>query len=227
MDVSRVGVSCLLIVLMSITSAHAEENRYCAAEDWNGTVPTTDIATWRAGAVTAGKPSLLRLAFDSSDSKCGGRPCFARGGVTGVEVRQVGSSVCVGVPQEGKLATMFGWIPMSRWHVTDSSPQPAVRWVGVWQNETAKITVQSQDDGQLNIRGHAVRDLGPDGRNVEFFGDFSITGMLENGVATANDDSDPCKVSVRLVGDYLVAKDNGGCGGMGVSFSGIYRLRHH
>jgi hypothetical protein len=76
MDVSRVGVSCLLILLMSITSAHAEENRYCAAEDWNGTEPTTRIATWRAGTVTAGKPSQLQVAFDSSASKCGGRPCM-------------------------------------------------------------------------------------------------------------------------------------------------------
>ncbi|WP_147293179.1 hypothetical protein [Dyella monticola] len=144
-----------------------------------------------------------------------------------MEVRQVGASVCVGVPQKGKLATMFGWIPASRWHGTDSSPQPVVRWVGVWQNETAKITVQSMVDGQLDIKGHAVRDLGPDGGDVEIYGDFSITGKPKNGVVTSNDDSDPCKVSIRLLGDYLVAADNDACGGMGITFAGMYRLRHH
>lgn len=224
MDKSRVGVIFLFILLMSITCAHAGEDRFCPSGDFGqGTAPTTRIATWRAGTVTTGKPSLLRVAFDSSESACGGAPCFARGGVTGVEVRQVGLSVCVGVPQKGKLATMFGWIPASRWHATDSSPQPAARWLGVWQNETAKITVQSEADGQLDINGHAIRALGMNG--IEIDGDFAISGKPKNGTVTAKDN--PCEVSVRLVGDYLTVADNGACGGMGVSFSGIYRLRHH
>jgi hypothetical protein len=227
MDSLRIEVSCLFILLISITCAHAEEDRYCRAEDWSGPAATTRIATWSAGSVTKGMPSELRLAFDSPDSECGGAPCFARGGVSGVEVRRAGSSVCVGVPQKGKLATIFGWIPVSRWHATDDSPRPAARWVGVWQNETAKITVQAMGDGKLNIKGHAVRDLGPDGGNVEIYGDFSIAGRLEHGVVTSNDDSDPCKVSVRLVGDYLVAADNDACGGTGVTFAGMYRLRYH
>lgn len=229
MNILRTGASFLFALLMTITCACAEEDRFCPAGDFNqSTVPTTRIATWHAGVVTAGKPSQLRVTFDSSDSECVGTPCFASGGVAGVEVRQVGSSVCVGVPQKGKLATIFGWIPTSRWHATDSSPQSAVRWVGVWQNETARITVRSKDDGQLDIKGHAVRSLGPDGGNGEaYYGDFSITGKLDNGVVTANDDSDSCKVSVRIVGNYLVAADNGACGGIGVSFSGMYRLRHH
>lgn len=224
----RVRVSFLLVLLMTVTCAHADEDRFCPAGDFSqGTAPTTLIATWRAGVVTAGMPSELRVAFDSSSSACGGTPCFARGGVTGVEVRRVGSFVCVGVPQKGKLATMFGWIPISRWHATDSPPQPEARWVGVWQNETAKITVQSAGNGQLDIKGHAIRGLGPDGEGTEIYGDFSIVGKPESGIVTANDDSGPCEVSVRRVGDYLIATDNGACGGMGVTFSGMYRLRHH
>lgn len=118
---------------------------------------------------------------------------------------------------------MFGWIPTARWNAADGAPQPDVLWSGVWQNETAKIIVQSMGNGQLDIRGHAVRDLGLG--TGEIFGDFAIEGNPENGVLTGSG-CDACKVSVRLLGSYLVVADNGGCGGMGVSFSGMYRLRH-
>lgn len=226
MGMSRVVVSSLFIFVMSITCAHAEENRYCAAENWDGPPPTTRIVNWRAGMVTTGKPSPLRVAFDSLDPSCRGMPCLARGGVTGVELRQAGSSVCVGLPGKGKLATMFGWIPASRWRATDSSPQPVVRWVGVWQNQTAKIIVQSRGDGQLDIRGHAVRTLDANGSH-DIYGDFAITGKPESGVVTGKDDDSSCEVSARLVGDYLVVTDDDACGGMGVSFAGMYRVRHH
>ncbi len=229
MGILRSGISFLCILLITTTCARAKEDRFCPSGDFGHGAPTSAIATWRAGAVTLGKPALLRGAFDSSDSICGDTLCFARGGVTGVEVRQVGSSVCVGVPQKGKLATMFGWIPASRWHAAGSWPHSAVRWLGVWQNETAEIIVLSTDDGGFYIEGHAIRDLGPDGNGTEIDGDFSITGKPKNGVVTA-DNADPnpdCRVSVRLVGNYLVAADNGNCGGIGVTFSGMYRLQYH
>jgi hypothetical protein len=94
----RVGFGCLCVFVASFTSARAEENARLV----------NDIATWSVGAVSPGAPVLLRGAFDSPQSTCGGTPCFARGGVAGVEVRREGSSVYVGVPEQGKLATMFG-----------------------------------------------------------------------------------------------------------------------
>jgi hypothetical protein len=215
-EMLRVGLGLLCVFVVSFTSARAEGNDARLV---------TDIATWSAGAVTPGAPVLLRGAFDSPLSVCGGTPCFARGGVAGVEVRRKGSSVYVGVPEQGKLATMFGWIPATRWHQVVSSPQPARGWNGVWQNETAKVIVQSMDDGQLDIKGHAVRDLGLG--TGEIFGDFEVTGKPENGIVAGGGDASGCKVAVRLLGSYLVVDDNGACGGMGVSFSGMYRLRHH
>ena len=221
MDMRRSLLTVFLIFL--ITIVHAEEDRFCPSGDANG-APTTSIANWRAGVVTQGEPVMLRVAFDGPDSSCGGAPCFAQGGATGVEVRRAGTSVCVGVPQKGKLATMFGWIPAIRWSSAGGAPQPGVLWAGVWQNEAAKITVQSIGNGQLDIKGHAIRDLGLG--TGEIFGDFAIAGNPEKGIVTGSGD-DACKVSVRRLGDYLVVADNGGCGGMGVSFSGMYRLRHH
>ncbi|MCA1633634.1 MAG: hypothetical protein LC802_07935 [Acidobacteria bacterium] len=42
-------------------------------------------------------------------------------------------------------------------------------------------------------------------------------------VLTVEEDS--CRVTLRLVGDYLVASDNSECGGMNVRFDGVYRRK--
>ncbi len=220
---SRARVGCLMIFTTLVTSVHAQDNGSCGAKDWVGNAPATRIAAWRAGVVTAGSSIELRLTSDGSDSACGGISCFAQGGVSGVELCRVGRSVLVEVPWKGKLWTRSGWIPATRWHTTDSSPRPVARWVGVWQNESAKITVQSVSDGQLELKAHAVRGLYAD---VEIYGDFSISGKPANGILTSKDGSGPCEVSVRLLGDYIAAVDNNACGGEGVTFTGMYRLRH-
>ena len=36
---------------------------------------------------------------------------------------------------------------------------------------------------------------------------------------------DPCALTLRLVGHYLVAADNGECGGANVRFDGVYRRK--
>ena len=39
------------------------------------------------------------------------------------------------------------------------------------------------------------------------------------------DADDICKMTLRLVGEYLIADDNGECGGMNVTFDGVYRRK--
>ncbi len=60
------------------------------------------------------------------------------------------------------------------------------------------------------------------------FGDFDITGVPDNGVL-ATSSSDPeygCHIALRFVGAFIFAADNRNCGGMNVSFDGVYRFRH-
>jgi hypothetical protein len=38
-------------------------------------------------------------------------------------------------------------------------------------------------------------------------------------------EDDICKLTLRLVGDFLVADDNGECGGVNVTFDGVYRKK--
>jgi len=64
-------------------------------------------------------------------------------------------------------------------------------------------------------------------------GDQQNDGALE-GEATLHDNrvvfaqgsgQDDCRVSMVLVGPYLVVDDNNACGGMNVSFQSVYRRK--
>ncbi len=60
-------------------------------------------------------------------------------------------------------------------------------------------------------------------------GDNIHTGEVEFEAApngnflTLEENEDLCSVTLRLVGDYLVVSDNLKCGGVNVTFNGVYR----
>jgi hypothetical protein len=216
---------CLLLVLLATSQcASANEDPFCSRVQTQGDSLAGRVAAMSAGMVTAGKAVLLRGLVDNPTAICSGGNCVVNAGVAGVEVRQAGPWVCVGVPGKGKLGTTFGWLPAERWHSYSGVSEPVARWVGVWQNEVAKISVQQVAAGQLYIEGHALWVGGA--LNQPHFGEFEITAAPNNGVVLTTSDVDTCQVAVRLVGDFLVAADNGGCGGMNVRFDGMYRFRH-
>jgi hypothetical protein len=217
-------ISLLFVLLITTRIASANESPFCSPNQNHDDPVTARVAMPSAGSVTAGEAVLLRGLVDEPTSTCSEKPCMVNPGVAGIKLRQAGPWICIGVPGKGKLGTIFGWLPAERWHPSGSGPQPPSRWVGVWQNESAKITIQSSTTGELNVEGHAIWIGGP--LLQAHFGDFELTDTPDNGVVTTAS-TDSCKVAVRLVGDFLVAADNGACGGMNVNFDGMYRLRHH
>jgi hypothetical protein len=38
-------------------------------------------------------------------------------------------------------------------------------------------------------------------------------------------DEEGCRVRMQRIGPWLLVEDNGGCGGSGVTFSGLYRRK--
>jgi hypothetical protein len=209
---------CLLLLLCS-GSAHADEDLVCNPNATGSATLAQAVALQSAGVITDGQPVKMSELTYGPSSSCG-TFCGAAGGVSGVMLRRVGSQVCVGLPSKGKLNTIFGWIPASRWRSNDNSPQPLERWVGVWQNQSGKITVRIANADQLHIVGAGVWVHGD---NVNM-GGFDVTDAPQDGVVLGEDDS--CQIAMRVVGDYLVAADNGNCGGINVRFNGMYRFRH-
>lgn len=79
----------------------------------------------------------------------------------------------------------------------------AVHGIALWTGRFPGASQQGDiNDGELEDRAR------PDGRHVVFGKDARGYG--------------DCRVDMALIGPYLVADDNGQCGGLNVSFSGVY-----
>lgn len=139
----------------------------------------------------------------------------AAAGTSGVLIHRYKSWACIVVPGKGKLATVAGWIPASRWAEGGSASTSA--WIGVWQNDHAKLSITSAD-GRLHVVGNAIWQ----GAGDPHFGSFTFDAPLGTDVVGLTGE---CEVQIRKVGDFLFAQDNKQCGGMNVSFDGLYRYR--
>ena len=109
-----------------------------------------------------------------------------------------------------------GWVAKS--DVAVEAPQPSrtppvSAWIGRWQD----------DDNWIRIahKGNALRLTGRASWARRNFGDFEGTSTPAANKLETSDDI--CKVSMTLVGSYLVVDDNSQCGGMNVRFTGVYR----
>jgi hypothetical protein len=105
-------------------------------------------------------------------------------------------------------------------------------WVGGWEQvpagsgePVATLLISLHHDG-LRIDGEA-QWFGNvvDGERVVHVGSIEVEGLEANTDHTGFQPPDEyeCGASFRLVGDYLIADDNGRCGGMNVTFDGIYQ----
>ena len=159
-----------------------------------------------------------------------------------------GNQVIAGVARQGftcidyigaKGSDRAGWVPSVNVERQPSPPIDGADWVGTWQRTEATITVKSAGGGRLKLSGDATHGtLDPERvkrgaiNTGEFEADMAASGAnLAFDVAEKKtlpvdkgDESD-CKVWIRRLGAYLLVDDNGSCGGMGVTFRGIYQMK--
>jgi hypothetical protein len=160
-----------------------------------------------------------------------------------------GNGVIVGPEANGFRCAIYlatngqsraGWLPATGLILLP--PALAPDWSGRWTaGPEQTITISHNESGAWVLEGEATygaRDPERVRRGGVNMGNFSATVAREEveggafmsfteGAETtlAFDKGEPgqCRVSLRLVGPWLVATDNGSCGGHNVSFSGIYR----
>jgi len=108
-------------------------------------------------------------------------------------------------------------------------------WSGDWKRVEAEIKI-TNSGGSLRAEGNATfgaLDPSRVKRGAVNLGDFSGPLVLQGGQATFSDkDIDPkkpddfgCRLRMARAADFLFVQDNMQCGGMNVSFSGLYRAR--
>jgi len=106
---------------------------------------------------------------------------------------------------------------------------PPAAWNGTWLDGDNRIVLRA-DDGRLTASGTAYWPSAnpsprqrPGGPNL---GEMSGTATPNgNTVVFAGNNPADCRVTLTLLPPFLLAADNMNCGGMNVSFAGVYRRR--
>jgi hypothetical protein len=147
------------------------------------------------------------------------------------------------VDREGK--THSGWIESAGLSRVPGSSE--VAWQGSWKARDAQLDIRLNPDRTLRIEGsatwgsHDPERVARGGINTGQF-DVALTPLGGNYIAfsladaadsetaarpynEAPEDDARCRVTLHLLGRYLLAKDNNRCGGHNVSFTGVYRFR--
>jgi hypothetical protein len=189
-------------------------------------------------------PSARRVQFrttpDCGDSAAG---CVRRGYVVPgnelIVTARSGSRLCaVFVARNG--SEFWGWLPAQALKVTT----PAVTladWAGRWTQTEASVAITTSGNRSLSIKGDATYGASSPDRvrrgainigNIEAMvtptGNALDFAMHSEGGATqtvpwASAAEYDCAVRMKRVGPWLVVDDNNNCGGMNVTFRGIYQ----
>lgn len=137
---------------------------------------------------------------------------------------RAGNAVCVAKPN--RLGDTAGWVTEYQVELETAPPAPVSAWVGHWvQPGGDTIDLKSKGAG-LAVSGNACwpsctgkTTYGP------HVGDLEGAATPAGGRLAIGSDDD-CEAQMWLVGAYLVVFDNMGCGGMNVTFTGVYQRAH-
>jgi hypothetical protein len=136
-----------------------------------------------------------------------------------------GDFTCVDhvVPRGKTRSWTSGWLPSAALTPVAPTPSPrATDWIGTWV-PGARIEITDSGEGKLHI--DAVRVIESAGGNTQN-GTFRATVMPGTStLAFADEGTSECRLRMQRIGPWLLVEDNGGCGGAGVSFLGLYRRK--
>lgn len=126
-------------------------------------------------------------------------------------------------PEKG--SPTIGWIKLTDIIILPSRPSDGPKpWLGEWRyaDNSIKFT-ENKLAGYLNVTGDAIwKGLG-DNVHIGELDDRAEPrgGILKYGEADTSEFA--CKATMRLLGGFLIVADNMNCGGVNVTFSGVYR----
>lgn len=122
---------------------------------------------------------------------------------------------------QGKKRETVGWIVLENLApAADPVPQPN-DWLGTWKTPASSITIEQQEQGNgLHVAGDAIWGIGASAHVGEIDGTLKPEGRY--AMTKEGDGKYDCAVEFSRVGRFLIVDDNNNCGGMNVSFDGVY-----
>lgn len=215
------------VALLAASAARAaEDDGLCR----NGVFPK-EQGQFGLAKVTGGG----RLGFLGDMDGCPNETPACRGtgyvvaGDTLITGRAKGPYVCAFYPN--RVGGSAGWVRADRLAPAPVDHAPALSaWLGRWKDGDDSIRLTARG-GALVADGAAFWPSAnpslaerPGGPNTgELSGSARPVGSRV--VFRDGDDQDACRATLTLVGPFLVVSDNDNCGGMNVSFTGVYTRR--
>lgn len=198
----------------------------------NGLFPS--LPHIRAARVAA--PQAGRVAFRSDDAGCPGqeacreRHYAANGSRLLVSVERGGKWACTwyfvtdDVEVDRDWREFVGWVPTDRIRIMPATTPDLRDWVGTWSDPAGSIRIERTHGGGLGVsaRTRWYGNLLPSGERVVHVGSADgeahpAGDRLEIGTEGA------CHVHLQWVDGDLVVHDNHACGGLNVTFDGVYQ----
>ncbi len=151
---------------------------------------------------------------DSVDSTCDAGIRLHAGDPV-IAGRTLGGLTCVWF--EGPQHEHVGYVPTAALSMEDEDD-----WLGTWADGEQRLSIRRDASGALQVQGDALWLGGvlDSGDRVVHVGGIEAEARF-SGVRLIADDG-WCRLAIRRVGGALVVHDNRQCGGMNVSFNGVY-----
>ena len=218
----------LLALCCAAVAARAQDGGNPANWCRNGAFPS-DSKEFGLARVKGEKGA--RVYFYGEDEGCPGPAAKCRQKayvVPGDEVitsRTFGDWVCAWY-QPARGTETVGWLAAASLNaVANAESAPLASWLGTWVFYDDEVRVsRGSRAGTLRVAGEATW-VGVNPDNVHA-GELEGEATPAGGVLTLGGTEEfDCRATLRLVGPYLVVSDNKQCGGVNVTFDGVYRRK--
>jgi hypothetical protein len=223
------GAAFSLIGGACFAAGAASEDRFCSGASFSDT-PALNVGRIKtdAGKVNFRKNGDAANACPSTAAVCQENAYLVPGDLVVLGVTK-GDFVCV--DYETAKGSRGGWLPAAAIEPAPAVTDPA-SWTGKWKRVEGDISIETASGG-LKAVGNATfgaLDPGRVKRGAVNLGEFAGPLRFKDGQATfADKDADPkepdasCRLRMARAGEVLFVQDNMQCGGLNVSFSGLYR----
>jgi hypothetical protein len=219
----------LLVALFFIFSVQIFAQLEGNPENWcrNGFFPR-ESSEYKQARIKGKTGEKIYFYGDRRDDCPSGKGCRTRSYIVpGDEVivsRALGNFACAWY-QPRKGGETVGWIETRRLETMETNDKPDISaWLGKWKFYENSIEItRGKTSGLLTVTGDAIwRGTGDNVHIGELDHESSPRSNVLNLGETETDEY-ACRVTMRLVGRFLIVSDNLNCGGAGVTFSGVYR----
>jgi hypothetical protein len=218
----QILLASLMLLCVSGTVMPQKADEYPANWCRNGLFPS-DEAEFRLAKIGGNWTARIHFLKDDDDCPNDTVKCEMKSYlITGDQVlvsRKYGKWVCAWYqPQKG--SETVGWLPADKLLMSEPPARPALaNWIGLWKYDQKSLDIRRDGKtGLLKVRGYAVWE----GVNAN-----AHVGGIEAAAQPQGTElklvEEECQVSLKLVGDYLVASDNSECGGVNVRLNGVFR----